>query len=176
MIFQALPRRGGGEYRGTINGGGPEGCAGGGGPGGGGFDGGTLLSIRAHTTRGSGLAQGHIVWEESAAIVEPRAPISLARSILIGTVGFTVASLIVYGFWAGAGRFMYRTFGEAGFYAVCAVLFVVLGAVFRDAEAAHKAQIAFGAVTWGQHSLAALRAQSPAEIFAAVHEIADKLC
>jgi phosphoglycolate phosphatase len=53
---------------------------------------------------------------------------------------------------------------------------IYIGDEIRDAEAAHKAQIAFGAVTWGQHSLAALRAQNPAEIFAKVHEIADKLC
>lgn len=53
---------------------------------------------------------------------------------------------------------------------------IYIGDEIRDAEAAHKAQIAFGAVTWGQHSLEALRAQNPAEIFATVHEIADKLC
>lgn len=62
--------------------------------------------------------------------MEQRRVISLGRSLLVGTAGFTLASLIVYGFWAGAGRFMYRTVGEAGFYAVCAVLFVALGAVF----------------------------------------------
>lgn len=118
MIFHALPRRGG-ECRGITRGGGPEGR---------GFDGGTLLSIPMHTTRASGLAQARIVWEQSAAYMEPP-PISLARSLVIGTTGFTLASLAVYGFWAGAGRFMYRTFGEAGFYAVCAALFVVFGAV-----------------------------------------------
>jgi hypothetical protein len=61
--------------------------------------------------------------------METRPPISLGKALMIGTLGFTVASLAVYGFWAAAGRVMYRTIGEAGFYAVCAVLFVLLGAV-----------------------------------------------
>lgn len=56
-------------------------------------------------------------------------PISLGRALLVGTGGFTVASLVVYGFWAAAGRTVQGAIGEAGFYAVCAVLFVVLGAV-----------------------------------------------
>jgi len=51
-----------------------------------------------------------------------------------------------------------------------------IGDEIRDAEAARKAGIAFGAVAWGQHSLAALRAQSPDELFRSVPEIADKLC
>ena len=53
---------------------------------------------------------------------------------------------------------------------------IYIGDEIRDAEAARKARIAFGAVTWGQHSMAALRAQSPAMIFEKVGEIADKLC
>jgi len=53
---------------------------------------------------------------------------------------------------------------------------IFIGDEIRDAEAAHKAQIAFGAATWGQHSLEALRAQNPAEIFSTVREIAEKLC
>jgi phosphoglycolate phosphatase len=53
---------------------------------------------------------------------------------------------------------------------------IFVGDEIRDAEAAHKVQIAFGAVTWGQHSLQALRAQNPTEVFATVREIADKLC
>jgi hypothetical protein len=61
--------------------------------------------------------------------VNTRQPPSLGKSLLIGTAGFTVASLVVYGFWAAAGRTIQRAIGEAGFYAACAVLFVVLGAV-----------------------------------------------
>jgi phosphoglycolate phosphatase len=53
---------------------------------------------------------------------------------------------------------------------------IFIGDEIRDGEAARKAQIAFGAVAWGQHSLEALRAQNPAEIFKAVGEIAEKLC
>jgi len=53
---------------------------------------------------------------------------------------------------------------------------IFIGDEIRDGEAARKAQIAFGAVTWGQHSVKALRAQNPAEIFEAVGEIAEKLC
>ena len=53
---------------------------------------------------------------------------------------------------------------------------IYIGDEIRDAEAANKARIAFGAVTWGQHSLAALRAQNPSVIFETVGEIADKLC
>jgi phosphoglycolate phosphatase len=53
---------------------------------------------------------------------------------------------------------------------------IYIGDEVRDAEAARQARIAFGAVTWGQHSQEALRARNPAEIFATVHEIAEKLC
>ena len=53
---------------------------------------------------------------------------------------------------------------------------IYIGDEIRDAEAAAKAGIAFGAVTWGQHSLDALRAQNPAQIFTTPEEIADKLC
>ena len=42
---------------------------------------------------------------------------------------------------------------------------IYIGDEIRDSEAAGKAGIAFGAVLWGQHSQAALRAQKPAEIF-----------
>lgn len=53
---------------------------------------------------------------------------------------------------------------------------IYIGDEIRDAEAAEKAGIAFGAVTWGQHTEASLRAKNPAEVFATVQEIADKLC
>ena len=53
---------------------------------------------------------------------------------------------------------------------------IYLGDEIRDAEAAKNAGIAFGAVTWGQHSEEALRAKHPAEIFTTVQEIAGKLC
>ena len=52
---------------------------------------------------------------------------------------------------------------------------IYIGDEIRDAEAAGKAGIAFGAVTWGQHREEVLRAQHPAEIFGTVHEMADAL-
>jgi phosphoglycolate phosphatase len=53
---------------------------------------------------------------------------------------------------------------------------IYIGDEIRDAHAARAAGIAFGAVAWGQHSVAALQAQNPKEFFHAVHEIADRLC
>jgi phosphoglycolate phosphatase len=53
---------------------------------------------------------------------------------------------------------------------------IYIGDEIRDAEAAAKAGIAFGAVTWGQHREETLRSQNPAQIFTTVREIADKLC
>ncbi|HMJ63900.1 MAG TPA: hypothetical protein VK615_01010 [Candidatus Binatia bacterium] len=54
---------------------------------------------------------------------------TLRRALLIGTAGFTVASLLVFGFWAFAGRAIYRSLGEGGFYAICAILFVAIGSL-----------------------------------------------
>lgn len=51
---------------------------------------------------------------------------SLRGSLVTGTLGFTVASLVVYGSWALNGRDLYRALGEAGAYAVWAVLFIAL--------------------------------------------------
>ena len=53
---------------------------------------------------------------------------------------------------------------------------IYVGDEIRDAEAARAAGVAFGAVAWGQHSAAALRAQTPAEFFNTVDEFAAKLC
>jgi phosphoglycolate phosphatase len=54
-------------------------------------------------------------------------------------------------------------------------LAIYIGDEVRDAEAAAKAGIKFGAVTWGQHSQEILSRQNPAEIFLTVRELADKL-
>ncbi len=57
---------------------------------------------------------------------------SLARSVGIGTLGFGAASLLVFGSWAWMGRWLYGALGEAGTYAVWAVVFVgVAGAGLR---------------------------------------------
>ena len=53
---------------------------------------------------------------------------------------------------------------------------IYIGDEVRDAEAASAAGVAFGAVAWGQHSAAALRALDPAEFFHCVEDIAQKLC
>jgi phosphoglycolate phosphatase len=55
-------------------------------------------------------------------------------------------------------------------------LAIYIGDEIRDAEAAAKAGIAFGAVTWGQHGAEILCAQKPSLFFTSVGEIADKLC
>lgn len=51
-----------------------------------------------------------------------------------------------------------------------------IGDEIRDAVACREAGVPFGAVTWGQHSLEALRAQNPAELFSNPEEIAKTLC
>jgi len=52
---------------------------------------------------------------------------------------------------------------------------IYIGDELRDAEAAARAGIAFGAVTWGQHRTEILSAEKPAHVFVTVQEIADKL-
>jgi hypothetical protein len=56
-------------------------------------------------------------------------PVTLPKALLTGTAGFTIASLAAFGFWAFAGPGMYRTVGEGGLYAVCALLFIIVGAL-----------------------------------------------
>src|SRR5262245_4633289 len=52
---------------------------------------------------------------------------SLGRSILIGSFGFCLASLCVFATVAFAERWMYRSLGLSGAYAVWTVLFISLG-------------------------------------------------
>lgn len=49
---------------------------------------------------------------------------------------------------------------------------ICIGDEIRDAHAARKAGIAFGAVGWGYHALDALQAEGPAEIFERVEDLA----
>jgi hypothetical protein len=49
---------------------------------------------------------------------------TLARSIVRGTVGFTILSLGGFAVWAFWGRWFYRNVGEAGLYAVSAIVFL----------------------------------------------------
>lgn len=52
---------------------------------------------------------------------------------------------------------------------------IYIGDEVRDAEAARDAGMAFGAVTWGQQSRAALVAEEPTLIFEGVRELPEKL-
>ena len=52
---------------------------------------------------------------------------SLSRSLLIGSFGFCFASLCVFATVAFAERWMYRSLGLSGAYAVWTVLFIFLG-------------------------------------------------
>ena len=52
---------------------------------------------------------------------------------------------------------------------------ICLGDEIRDLEAAQKAGIAFGAVTWGFTMADALIARSPTVVFRSLDEIADRL-
>src|ERR1041384_1066425 len=51
---------------------------------------------------------------------------TLSESVLRGTMGFTLVSLGGFAPWVLAGRWFYRNIGEAGMYAVCAVVFIGL--------------------------------------------------
>lgn len=51
---------------------------------------------------------------------------SLRQTVITSTVGFTIASLAVYGSWALHGRGLYGRIGEGGAYAVWAVMFIAL--------------------------------------------------
>jgi hypothetical protein len=55
----------------------------------------------------------------------PRAP-TLGESVWRGAIGFTLVSLGGFAPWVLAGRWFYRHIGEAGLYAVCAVVFIGL--------------------------------------------------
>lgn len=50
----------------------------------------------------------------------------LGRCLAIGTLGFTAVSLAGFSVWAFAGRWFYKTVGEAGLYAATAIVFLGL--------------------------------------------------
>ena len=52
--------------------------------------------------------------------------LTLGQSVLLGSLGFGLVSLVVYGMWALGGSWMYTNMGEAGFYGLCALVFVLL--------------------------------------------------
>ena len=49
---------------------------------------------------------------------------TLRESLWRGTIGFTLVSLAGFAPWVLAGRWFYRNVGEAGLYAVCALVFI----------------------------------------------------
>lgn len=59
----------------------------------------------------------------------PRVP-TLAGSVLRGTIGFTVVSVIGFSPWALWGGYFYRMIGSAGLYALCALVFVIAAGPF----------------------------------------------
>lgn len=51
---------------------------------------------------------------------------TLSESIARGVIGFTIISVAGFAPWVFAGMRLYRGIGEAGLYAVCAVVFIAL--------------------------------------------------
>jgi len=51
---------------------------------------------------------------------------SMVESITRGLIGFTIMSIAGFAPWALSGLHLYRSIGEAGLYAVCALVFIVL--------------------------------------------------
>ena len=51
----------------------------------------------------------------------------MGRAVAIGATGFTLTTIAAYSVWAFGGRTLYRSIGELGLYAVCAVVFILLG-------------------------------------------------
>ena len=68
--------------------------------------------------------------------------LSLSQSIWLGVIGFTVVSVAGFVPWAVAGRWFYRNIGEAGLYAVCAVVFMGLNGLLL-----HKLVIGSGSLS-----------------------------
>jgi phosphoglycolate phosphatase len=52
---------------------------------------------------------------------------------------------------------------------------ICIGDEVRDCEAAKKAKIAFGGVAWGYNTPEAIEAHAPAEVFATIEEILEKI-
>jgi phosphoglycolate phosphatase len=101
---------------------------------------------------------------------------SNSREIVEAILGSTTAPLIKH--WAcGASMFgkasKLRTVLRAS--KVRAQEAIYIGDEVRDAEAAHKVGMAYGAVAWGVHNLETLRAHNAAEFFNEPKEIAEKI-
>lgn len=72
-----------------------------------------------------GLDTESILARVARAAAAPRVP-TVRQSLFIGGVGFALVGLAAFGVWAFAGGALTRALGEAGFYAVCAAVFIGL--------------------------------------------------
>ena len=54
---------------------------------------------------------------------------TLAQSLLQGSLGFCLVSVMAFAVWALAGKRLSQNLGEAGFYAVCALVFIGLAGI-----------------------------------------------
>lgn len=52
---------------------------------------------------------------------------NLKQSIIVGAIGFTIVSVLLFGIWAGAGRWMYQNLGATLFYSLLGVGFMAGG-------------------------------------------------
>lgn len=91
----------------------------------------TSMSAAGKLPSPSGVPQARVIYIVEEPIVQLRGtgPLRERQAIGRGAFGFTAASLVVFGSWAFAGRWMYSSLGELGAYAVWALMFVVLAGV-----------------------------------------------
>jgi hypothetical protein len=52
------------------------------------------------------------------------------RSVLLGTIGFTLVSLAGFSAWAFGGSWFYKNVGEGGLYAVSTIIFIGFAGIF----------------------------------------------
>lgn len=77
-----------------------------------------------------GLDPDSILARVGSAAVPPRVP-TFRQSLFIGGVGFGLVGLAAFAVWAVGGKTLTQAIGEAGLYAVCALVFIGLaGLVF----------------------------------------------
>lgn len=87
----------------------------------------------------------------------PPRVLSLNTSILVGALGFGGVSTAVFLVWAIAGVSLSRALGEAGFYAVCALLFIGLSGWVLEGLLIERGRLAaFYALFTGAFSLYAI--------------------
>ncbi|MCC7374999.1 MAG: hypothetical protein IT581_10100 [Verrucomicrobiales bacterium] len=68
--------------------------------------------------------------DRAAASGPGSSPLSLPASVMLGSIGFCVVSIAGFVPWAIFGRDLGRVIGEAGMYAVCALVFIGLAGLF----------------------------------------------